>query len=58
MHLKTKSGRPVILPTPDEDSALTAAAADDPDNPVLSNDEWDEAGSVPSAPSPTRAENA
>ena len=34
MHLKTKSGRPVILPTPDEDSALTAAAADDPDNPV------------------------
>jgi hypothetical protein len=43
MHLKTKSGRRVILPTPEEDAALTAAAADDPDNPVLSDDEWDEA---------------
>ena len=43
MHLKTRSGRKVILPTPDEDAALTAAAADDPDNPVLGDDEWDEA---------------
>ncbi|AHE97837.1 MULTISPECIES: BrnA antitoxin family protein [Thioalkalivibrio] len=43
MHLKTKSGRRVILPTPEEDAAITAAAADDPDNPVLSDDEWDEA---------------
>ena len=42
MHLKTKSGRRVILPTPEEDAALTAAAADDPDNPVLSDAEWDE----------------
>lgn len=43
MHLKTKSGRRVILPTPEEDAAITAAAPDDPDNPVLSADEWDEA---------------
>jgi uncharacterized protein (DUF4415 family) len=43
MHLKTKSGRRVILPTPDEDAALTAAAGGDPDNPVLSDDEWDDA---------------
>ena len=43
MHLKTKSGRRVILPTPEEDAAITVAATDDPDNPVLSDDEWDEA---------------
>ena len=43
MHLKTKSGRRVILPTPEEEAALTAAAADDPDNPVLSDDEWNDA---------------
>ena len=43
MHLKTKSGRKVILPTPEEEAALTAAAADDPDNPVLSDDEWNDA---------------
>ena len=41
MHLKTESGRRVILPTPEEDAAITAAAADDPDNSVLSDDEWD-----------------
>jgi uncharacterized protein (DUF4415 family) len=43
MHLKAKSGRRVILPTPEEDAAITAAAADDPENPVLSDAEWDDA---------------
>jgi len=33
----------VILPTAEEDAAITAAAMDDPDNPVLDDDEWDEA---------------
>jgi uncharacterized protein (DUF4415 family) len=40
MHLKTKSGRRVILPTLEEDAALTAAAGEDPDNPVLTDEEW------------------
>jgi uncharacterized protein (DUF4415 family) len=43
MYLKSKSGRRVILPTLEEDAALTEAAADDPDNPVLSDEEWRDA---------------
>ncbi len=33
--LKTRSGRTIILPTPEEDVAITAAAHSDPDNPPL-----------------------
>lgn len=31
--LKTRSGREVILPTPEEDAAINAGIATDPDNP-------------------------
>ncbi len=32
MQIKTKSGRTLILPTPEEDAQITAAAMTDPDN--------------------------
>lgn len=38
--IKTKSGRVLILPTPAEDKAITAAAKSDPDAPVLTDREW------------------
>lgn len=31
MYLKTKSGKKVYLPTPEEDAAITAAALSDPE---------------------------
>ena len=40
MYLKTKSGRKVYLPTPEEDSAITAAAMSDPDALPLTDEEF------------------
>lgn len=39
MQIKTKSGRNLELPTPEEDAQITAAALTDPDNPPLTDDE-------------------
>lgn len=39
MYLKTKSGRMVYLPTPEEDAAITAAALSDPDAQPLTDEE-------------------
>jgi uncharacterized protein (DUF4415 family) len=41
MYLKTKSGRKVMLPTTEEDAAITAAAESDPDARPLSDEEWE-----------------
>lgn len=35
MQVKTKSGRVLILPSPEEDAQITANALNDPDNPPL-----------------------
>ena len=40
MYLKTKSGRKVYLPSPEEDAAITAAAMSDPDAMPLTDDEF------------------
>ncbi len=39
MQIKTKSGRTLILPTPEEDAGITAAAMTDPDNLPLTDAE-------------------
>jgi len=39
MQIKTKSGRILELPSPEEDAQITAAALTDPDNPPLTNEE-------------------
>ncbi|MDP1557901.1 MAG: BrnA antitoxin family protein [Nitrosomonas sp.] len=39
MQIKTKSGRTLILPTPEEDAQITAAALTDPDNLPLTGAE-------------------
>jgi len=39
MQIKTKSGRTLILPTPEEDTQITAAALSDPDNLPLTDSE-------------------
>lgn len=39
MQIKTKSGRSIELPTPEEDALITAAVLADPDNPPLTDDE-------------------
>ena len=39
--LKTKDGRVVVLPTPEEDAAITAAAMSDPDAIPLTDEEWE-----------------
>lgn len=39
MQVKTKSGRTLILPSPEEDAQITAAALTDPDNPPLTDAE-------------------
>lgn len=36
-YLTTKSGRKLILDSPEEDAAITAAAMSDPDNPPLTD---------------------
>ena len=38
--VKTRSGRLLTLPTPDEDAAITAAAMSDPDAVPLTDAEW------------------
>ena len=38
--IKTRSGRVLILPTPAEDAAITAAAMSDPDAVPLTDAEW------------------
>ena len=35
-----RTGKTVILPTPEEDAAITAAAAEDPDNPELTEEDF------------------
>lgn len=39
--LKTKGGRVIVLPTPEEDAAITAAAMSDPDAIPLTDEEWE-----------------
>jgi len=39
MQTKTKSGRVLELPSPEEDAQITAAALTDPDNLPLTNEE-------------------
>ena len=39
MQIKTKSGRTLIMPTPEEDAQITAAAMTDPDNLPLTDAE-------------------
>ena len=38
--IKTRSGRVLILPTPEEDAAITAAATSDPDAMPFTDAEW------------------
>ena len=38
--VKTRSGRVLTLPTPDEDAAITAAAMSDPNAVPLTDAEW------------------
>lgn len=39
--IKTRSGRVIVLPTPEEDAAITAAALSDPDALPLTDEEWE-----------------
>jgi len=39
--LKTRSGRTITLASPEEDAAITAAAAADPDALPLTDEEWE-----------------
>ena len=41
MFLKTKTGRLVKLPTPEEDAIIMAAAMSDPDAVPLTDEEWE-----------------
>lgn len=38
--IKTRSGRTLILPTPEEDAIITAAAMSDPDAMPYTDEEW------------------
>lgn len=49
MTQKSKSGR-FILPTPEEDAAITAAAMSDPDNPIITEAEWARMKPAPKRP--------
>ena len=40
MYLTTKSGRKVLLNTPEEDAAITAAALSDPDTYIPTDEEF------------------
>lgn len=42
-YLTTKSGRKILLNTPEEDAAITAAALSDPDAQPLTDAEWEAA---------------
>jgi hypothetical protein len=39
--IKIKAGRPIILPGPEEDAAITAAALSDPDALPMTGEEWE-----------------
>lgn len=39
--IKTRSGRTLILPTPEEDAIITAAAMSDPDCMPYTDEEWE-----------------
>jgi len=39
--IKTRSGRTILLPTPEEDAAITAAALDDRDALPLIDEQWE-----------------
>lgn len=39
--IKSRSGKAFILPTPEEDAAITAAALSDPDGAPLTDEEWE-----------------
>jgi uncharacterized protein (DUF4415 family) len=41
MLIKTKSGRLVEMPSPEEDAIITAAAMSDPDAMPLTDEEWE-----------------
>lgn len=40
--IKTRSGRVLIVPTPEEDAAITAAAMADPDAVPFTDAEWEQ----------------
>ncbi len=40
MYVTTRSGRKVVMPTPEEDAEITAAAMSDPDALPLTDEEW------------------
>ncbi len=40
--IRTRSGRVLILPTPEEDGAITAAAMSDPDAVPFTDAEWEQ----------------
>jgi uncharacterized protein (DUF4415 family) len=40
--IKTKHGRILVAPTPEEDATITAAAMSDPDSIPLTDEEWKE----------------
>ena len=44
--IKTRSGRVLVLPTPEEDAAITAAAMSDPDALPFSDRDWETAKHV------------
>ncbi len=39
--IKSRSGRVIILPTPEEDAEITAAALSDPDAQPITDEEWE-----------------
>jgi uncharacterized protein (DUF4415 family) len=39
--IKARSGRVLIMPTPEEDAAITAAAMSDPDATPFTDSDWD-----------------
>jgi uncharacterized protein (DUF4415 family) len=40
MQIKTKAGRTINMPSPEEDAAITAATISDPDSQPLTDAEW------------------
>ncbi len=51
MQIKAKGGRTLVLPTPEEDAQITAAALSDPDNPPLTDAELMQFRRSPGRPS-------
>jgi uncharacterized protein (DUF4415 family) len=49
MSQKSKSGR-LVLPTPEEDAAIMAAAMSDPDSIPMTDEEWARAQPAPNRP--------